>query len=200
MAGCCSCKQYTYVSQASPGSLGAFSKVPGKLFLALAVSPQRVPTACLLGTPWGWRPLPLLLAALAGTPLSTHPHGLHAPRAPSIMSSSLPCITFFSPSNSPLFFFPSLPPFVPRPSSLPSHKSLLGEQRRGFSLQGLLAAGALVASCTAKCLFGMQSREQPPSPPSPPQALCQWASVCEAKLQSSPGNDLPVPVQQVAGG
>lgn len=43
-----------------------------------------------------------------------------------------------------------------------------------------------------KCLFGMQSCEQPPSPPSPPRALRQWASICKAKLQSSLGNDLPV--------
>lgn len=50
-----------------------------------------------------------------------------------------------------------------------------------------------MASCTVKCLFGMQSCEQPPAPPSPPRAPCQWASVCEAKLQSSPGDDLPVP-------
>lgn len=77
-------------------------------------------------------------------------------------------------------------------SSSPLTESWLGEQQRGLSLQGLTAAEALVASCVVKCLFGMQSCEQPPSPPSPPQALRQWASICKAKLQSSLGNDLPV--------
>lgn len=50
-----------------------------------------------------------------------------------------------------------------------------------------------VSSYMVKCLFGMQSCEQPPSPPSPPQALRQRACICKAKLQSSLGNDLPVP-------
>lgn len=133
---------------------------------------------------------PRPLAALAGTPLSTPCHGLHAPLphpscpppCPASLSSLLPT----APCSSHLCLLPSLlPPLLQKPPR--------GGQRRGFSLQGLLAAGALVASCTAKCLFGMQSREQPPAPPSPSRAPCQWASVCEAKLQSSPGDDLPVP-------
>lgn len=114
-----------------------------------------------------------------------------------VLFPSLHC-SFFSPSNSPLLFFPSLPPLA-TPSS-PLTKSWLEDQQRGLSLQGLTAAEALVASCVVKCLFGMQSCEQPPSPPSPPQALRQRASICKAKLQSSLGNDLPVSVQQVAGG
>lgn len=93
------------------------------------------------------------------------------------------CPSFFTPSKSPLFVFPSLSPLT---------KSWLGEQQRGLSLRGLTAAKVLVASCVVKCLFGMQSCEQPPSPPSPPRALRQWASICKAKLQSSLGNDLPV--------
>lgn len=60
---------------------------------------------------------PCPLPALAGTPLSTPCHGLHAPCLPSIPSSSLPCLTFFSPSNSPLFF-PPLPPPTSPPSPL----------------------------------------------------------------------------------
>jgi len=99
--------------------------------------------------------------------------------------------SFFSPSNSPLFFFHSLLPLAT--SASPLTKSCRGEQQRALSLQGLTAAEALVASCVVKCLFGMQSCDQPPSPPAPPQAPRQWASVCKAKLQSSLGNDLPVP-------
>lgn len=118
------------------------------------------------------------------------------------------------PSQSPLPFpalYPSL--FSKNPCSSfplcpllplfhPSYKKLpWGEQLRELNLQGLVAGEALVASCMVKCLFGMQSCEQPPSPYSPPRALCQWASICKAKLQSSLGNDLPIrSVQQVAGG
>lgn len=86
-------------------------------------------------------------------------------------------------------------------SSTPLTKSCLGEQQRELHLQGLMAGEALVASCMVKCLLGMQSCEQPPSPYSPPWALCQWASICKAKLQSSLGNDVPAhSVLQVAGG
>lgn len=41
-----------------PASLQAgwciYQQVPSRLFLTLAVSTQRVLTACLLGRPWGW--------------------------------------------------------------------------------------------------------------------------------------------------
>lgn len=195
MACCCWCTQYVDVSQLAYKQAGAFSSKSQAGFSLLLLSAPRgfLQLACWGGLGDG---IFFLSCNSCRTPVLTYFHGLHIPL--SLARVLFPFLHCFNLSFQKLLALLSLSALSFH-SSTPLAKSW--EQQRELNLQGLVAGEALVASCMVKWLFGMQSCEQPPSPSSPPRALCQRASICRAKLQSSLGNDLPIrSVQQVAGG
>lgn len=189
---CCRCTQYVRVSQPPYKQAGAFTSKSqaGSSSLLLLVPRGFLQLACLEGLGDG---IFLSCNSCRNSCLDIFPRPPHT----HFLCPSLHCFHLCFQNLLFLLFLSALSCH----SSTPLTKSCLVEQQRGLNLQGFMAGEALVASCMVKCLFGMQSCEQPPSPYSPPRALCQRASICKAKLQSSLGNDLPIrSVQQVAGG